>query len=295
MTDGPVLPKSLQERIELYERAMALHRRGLTSGEIRRALGVSWYEVGSWLRGIRPKRVRRYEPDLSPRKALAYVAGFYLGDGKEAGEEHKDRFGLADPEQLQYVGGLVAKLLGRSPKPLGMDGGFYVVQYDSVVLSDFLHHDIEWLAEYLKDFVPDFLRGFFDAEGYVSAVLNLRRASLDSMVVGAANTNTQYLETVRALLFGLGIRSSIRATNKRGQTMTIRGKTWIRRHDVFHCIINGWDDGARFQNTVGFRNKAKAEKLGDLISLKNKPPRSRYDWFTTNYAKRGRRWLKIRK
>ena len=170
-----------------------------------------------------------------------------------------------------------------------------MVQYDSVVLSDFLNHDIGWLVEYLKDFVPDFIRGFFDAEGYVSAVLNFRKANLYSIIVGAANTNTQYLETVRDLLFGLGIRSRIRATNKRGQTMTIRGKTWIRKHDVFHCIVNGWADGAMFQEVVGFRNKAKAEKLGDLISLRNKPPHSRYDWFTANYAKRGRKWLRITK
>jgi len=100
--------------------------------------------------------VSRYEPDLTPSKDLAYVAGFYLGDGKDAGEEHKVRFELADQEQLVYVGDLVAKILGRDPKPLDRDGTFYTVQYDSVVLSDFLNQDIATLVSYFKDFIPDF-------------------------------------------------------------------------------------------------------------------------------------------
>ena len=293
MTDDSILPKSLQERMELYERAMALHRRGFTSGEIRRALGVSWYEVGSWLRGNKPKRVGKYEPDLSPSKDLAYVAGFYLGDGKEAGEEHKVRFGLADPEQLQYVGGLVAKLLGRSPKPLGMEGGFYVVQYDSVVLSDFLHHDIEWLAEYLKDFVPDFLRGFFDAEGYASCRVDLVTHRVPRMTVGAANTNLDYFGCIRGLLALRGISSGLHRTNKAGQSMTIRGRTWIRRHDVYHIQITKDEEIAKFRDEIGFRIPTKADKLTSLVEMIPMEAEERFVWFTARYAKKGRKWLRI--
>ena len=261
MDESGRLPASLRRRLGLYEKALRLHKKGLTRSQIGNELGVGKDTVGIWLRGGKPKRVSRYEPDLTPSRDLAYLAGFYVGDGKEAGEEHKVRFGLADPEQLDYVGGLIAKLLGREPKPLAMEGGFYVVQYDSVALSDFLHHDMEWLAEYLRDFVPDLLRGFFDAEGYVSPVINFERAPLDSVIVGAANTNMEYLKTVATLLSGLGIWSRMRATNKRGQTMTIRGKTWTRKRDVYHCLI--WlGGGDEIPRTGGVSQHGQIGKVG---------------------------------
>ena len=187
----------------------------------------------------------------------------------------------------------MAKLLGRSPKPPGMEGGFYVVQYDSVVLSDFLHHDIEWLADNLKGVIPDFLRGFFDAEGYVSANINIDAHALNTILVGAANTNMLYLSVIRDMLYGLGIESAIRRTNRRGQKMTIRGRTWTRRHDVFHCVIGRWEDVDKFSRTVNFENKTKAEKLADLIRLGKQTPRARYAWFTAHYQKKGHKWLKI--
>ena len=295
MSDDAPLPISLLNRIDLYEMEAALRREGLTNHQIGESLGVSRDLVGYWLRGNRPKRVSKYEPDLRPSKDLAYVAGFYLGDGKDAGDEHKVRFGLADPEQLEYVGGLVAGLLGRAPKPLGMEGGFYVVQYDSVVLSEFLNHDIEWVVEYLKDFVSDFIRGFFDAEGYASCRVDLVAGRVPRMIVGAANTNLDYLDCVRRLLALRGIRPGLHRTNKAGQKMTIRGQTWIRKHDVYHLQISKNDEIMRFRKVIGFRNPTKADKLASLVRMIPMEPKERFVWFIARYARQGRRWLRKRK
>ena len=87
--------------------------------------------VGTWARGAKSRRVPRYDPDLSPSPDLAYLVGFYLGDGRSAGNEHKVRFKLADKSQLEHVSRLVAKLLNREPKEIKMDASFYVVEYDS--------------------------------------------------------------------------------------------------------------------------------------------------------------------
>lgn len=157
--------KALSERSAAYDRAMELRGRGLALGEISRELGVGKDTVGAWCRGAKPSRIWRYDPDLAPSGDLAYLAGFCLGDGKYAGEEHKVRFELAEREQMEYVGGIVAKILGREPKPLRRDGTFYTVDYDSVALSNFLDQDVEALVDYLKGLARDFLRGFFDAEG----------------------------------------------------------------------------------------------------------------------------------
>lgn len=234
-------------------------------------------------------------PDLSPSRDLACVTGFFLGDGRSSGRQPKVRFQLADREQLQCVSQLVAKILGRNPKPLSQNGAYFVVDYDSVVPSSFLNQDVETLVEYLKDFIKGFLQGFFDAEGYVSAVIDFKRGTLNSVVVGLANTNLEYHSIVKGILSDLRIDSRIRRTNRSGQEMRIHGRTWIRRKDVYHSVVIGWDMVNRFRCSVGFRNKAKAEKLEDLIQLRNEAPRERYDWFTAHYARRGRKWVKIAK
>jgi len=292
MTKEPVIPGSLERRLVLFAGATELHVKGLSNAEIARKLGVDTDHVRRWVRGEKPKRVHRYEPDLSPGRDLAYVAGFYLGDGKDAGEEHKVRFELADRDQLEYVGGLVAKILERDPKPLGRDGTFYTVQYDSVILSNFLNQDVETLVEYLQAFARDFLRGFFDAEGYVSAVIDFSRSALETILVGAANTNVEYLSSVARILSNLGIKNKIRRTNRRGQVMTIRGESWKRRRDVYHCVVVGWVQVRTFSSLVGFHNEAKAEKLKDLIQMRKKSPQARFGWFMAHYEKRGRKWTK---
>lgn len=234
----------------------------------------------------------RYEPDLTPSPDLAYVAGFYIGDGKSAGNEHKVRFELADKEQLELVGGLVAKILGRESKRFTRDGTFYVVDYDSVVLSDYLNQEVEQLLSHLSKYAADFIRGFADAEGYVSAGIDYSLHRLSVVMVGLVNTNIRYLTAIQNLLSASGIRSSVHRTNKKGGLMTIRGKTFVRRHDVLHLLIRGFSQVRRFSERVGFSNSVKSEKLEDILALEKMTPGDRYAWFTTHYHKEGRKWVK---
>ena len=224
---------------------------------------------------------------------MAYIAGFYIGDGKGAGHEPKVRFELADQEQLQLVSRLVAQILRRKPKQCTRDGPFYVVDYDSVVLSEYLNRPVEWLVDQLKDFVGDFVQGFFDAEGYASCQINLRTKQISSVVVGAANTRLEYLNLIERILMNLGIHSAVRKTNKKGGNMTIRGRTWIRRQDVYQIVVHGFAAVDSFHKLVGFRNRTKAEKLRDLVNLRAIAPTERYAWFVAHYRKVKRRWIRI--
>lgn len=138
-------PEALRERILLYKRAVELRSLGLTYRRIAERLGVGVDTVGHWIRGAGPKGVGRYEPDLSPSHDLAYLVGFYFGDGRRAGKENKVRFKLADLVQIEYVNELVARILRRAPKPVQMEESFYVVDYDSVVLSQYLESPLECL------------------------------------------------------------------------------------------------------------------------------------------------------
>jgi len=295
MAKEPIIPASLQRRLELYGKAAELHAQGFSNGEIAKMLGTGAEQVRRWMRGEKPKRVHRYEPDLTPSRDLAYVAGFYLGDGKRAGKENKVRFELGDQQQIEHVGLLVAGILHREPKPWAKDRSFYVISYDSVALYEFLNRPVEKLVDYLGKFTRDFLRGFFDAEGYCTCSLDFQLRKLRSVTVGIANTKIQSLKTMARILVDLGLPCSFRRTNRRGGKMTIAGRTWTRRRDVYHISVTGFDQVKRFRDEVGFWNPQKANKLADLVALGKMPPGERYSWFVTHYTKRGRKWVRKEK
>ena len=275
----------------LFEEAQRLYSNGVTEDSIAEKLGLGRPQIREWLfEGVRP-RFDRYDPDLTPRPDLAYLIGFWLGDGRSAGNQKKVRFKLADMKQLDYVNRLLARLLDREPKPLLMDGPFYVVDYDTSVLYDYLAQPLSKLKPCILAFKADFLRGFFDAEGYVSIGANISKRRLHE-VVGAANSDGEYLRLVRGLLGQLEIPTSMCVTNRKGEPMTIRGRTWVRKHDVRHVSITRDQLIRRFFDAVGFRNPAKQEKLEDLAFLQKLPSEERFNWFVNHYEKRGRRWYK---
>jgi intein-encoded DNA endonuclease-like protein len=284
---------ALEERLMLYQRALALRNEGKTLAEIGDTICVNRNTIGWWLRRGPPRRIGRYNPDLSPSKDLAYVAGFYLGDGKGAGNEHKVRFELADSEQIEYVGGLLAKILRRTPKQPSRDGTFFIVDYDSVALSNFLDQSVEKLVDHLKGFKRDFLRGFFDAEGYASCSVDTVRMKVSKFCVGAVNTRDEYLKPVKLMLEQIGLHPHLRRTNKAGQSMTIRRKTWIRKHDVYHVVMTIMPEIKKFQKIVNFRIPAKHQKLADMIRMFKMRPDERYVWFQARYARKGRKWVRI--
>lgn len=176
-----------------------------------------------------------------------------------------------------------------SPKPIGQDNSFFTVQYDSVVLSDFLNQDVQTLIEYLEGFIADFLRGFYYAEGYASCSVDTDRRVIRNIQVGVVNTNPDYLTLVTNLLQSLGLSPHIHRTNRRGQKMAIRGKTWTRRNDVYHITLDSSLDIQRFSDGVGFWNPAKKSKLNDLLVMLGMGRKYRFDWFTSRYRKEGRK------
>ncbi len=222
---------------------------------------------------------------------MAYLIGFWLGDGRNAGREKKVRFKLADRKQLGLVNRMLARLLDREPKPILMDGPFYVVDYDTSVLYDYLSQPLAKLKPCISAFKVDFLRGFFDAEGYVSIGVDVS-AKRVAEAIGAANSNIEYIRLVRRLLAEMDIDTTTRVTNRKGEPMTIRGRTWIRKRDVHHVLIARNKSRRRFIEVVGFRNPAKQEKLGDLAYMHRLTPRERYSWFVNHYKKNGRRWYR---
>jgi hypothetical protein len=60
------------------------------------------------------------------------------------------------------------------------------------------------------------------------------------------------LNTLAFWSLDLDLPSSIRRTNRRGERMTIGGKTWTRRHDAHHLVVLGFDRVGKFRDEVVF-------------------------------------------
>jgi intein-encoded DNA endonuclease-like protein len=284
--------RTLEERLEVHSRVAELRNSGLPIKEIALALGISRREVSYWLRVERPSRTV-YNPDLTPRPELAYLVGAYLGDGRTAGKQDKKvRFKVADLCFAESLNGLVASILKAHVKPVKADGGFYDICYDSAKLYDFLQSDLASQIPLMESYPAMFLRGFFDAEGYVTQTLWHESRTMTAIRVGAANTNLEYLGHVRRLLAALGIASGLRRTNKAGQPMEIRGRSYFRKHDVFHVEIMNLGSVKAFCELVGFSIPQKENKLKDLLAIMSTLDESdRYEWFTGRYEKVGRKWV----
>jgi len=285
--------RTLEERLELYSRVRELTSGGLQPFEVAATLNISIEDARYWLRVKQPSR-EVYVPDLTPRPDLAYLLGAYLGDGRTAGEQDKKvRFKVADREFAELLNASVAKILRTKEKPVTMEQEFYCVNYDSAVLYDYLQQPLELQTPLVESFSAMFLRGFFDAEGYVAPQLFHRSRTLGSVIVGAANRNLEYLGLARRLLANLGVSSRLRVTNKAGQEMEMRGNVYLRRRDVYHIISTKRKEVQAFQELVGFAIPKKREKLDDLVELATWENRNeRYEWFVNHYERVGHKWVR---
>ena len=75
--------------------------------------------------------------------------------------------------------------------------------------------------------------------------------------------------------------------------MSIRGRAFVRKHDVQHLIIRGSGAAQTFQASVGFAIPAKRDKLDDLTWVSTSlESGEEYSWFLAHYEQRGRKWLR---
>lgn len=187
---------------------------------------------------------------------------------------------------------LIAKVLRTYPKPVKLIDGYHSVDYDAAALYDFLQQQLQDLLPVVESSANMFLRGFFDAEGYATQSTSHDSKTPGSVRVGAANCVLDYLRLVQQLLLTLGIPSTLRRTNKAGQQMTVRGKTYSRRREVYHVEIVPLRQVITFRNQIDFVPQKK-QKLQDLTNITTTlDPRGRYEWFTAHYERHGDKWVR---
>jgi len=290
---GPYRHRTLEERLKAHSQVTELWATGKTVKEIAEALDISRRDVSYWFRVRKPSRTV-YSPDLTPRDELAYLVGAYLGDGRTAGEQDKKvRFKVADPTFADQLNDLISTIIGASRKPVAFEEGFSCVSYDSAGLYDYLQQPLSALQPLIDISPTMFLRGFFDAEGYASPRLNHSKKHILGILLGVANTNSEYLDCVQLQLNRLGIRASRFKTHDAGEPMTIRGNTFHRKKEVRQVQLRGKNVAEVFQARINFSIPVKKTKLADLIWIsRSLSTADGYNWFVSHYELRNKRWVR---
>ncbi|ADT83871.1 homing endonuclease-like protein [Thermococcus barophilus MP] len=143
----------------------------------------------------------------------------------------------------------------------------WYVEASNKELFMFLNKSIDKLIETAGNYPADFLRGFFDSEGYpiIEAKNRFR------VMVGVANSNLETIGAVKDMLAQLGISSTIRRSNLIGQEVVIRGIKYTSNVDMYTLTVSRKADVKRFAELVGFSSSTKMKKLQFAIQLMDLP------------------------
>lgn len=197
--------------------------------------------------------VSRRKPVTIPREvdcALGTFLGYMVGDGHIS--RAKRNFGLttADEQSLRTFADLALQLFGIYPS-IKWDDGRYRVLLSSETVTDFLVEGLhlthgpsaaekvipECILKSPKPVVRDFLRAYFDCDGY---------AGKQGVILSTASEKLS--EQVQLLLMNFGILSRRRK----------------QKDGCFHVHIAG-ASVARFDQEIGFHLTRKREAVGQYL------------------------------
>jgi intein-encoded DNA endonuclease-like protein len=279
-----IQPREL--RIKIYERAMTLHRQGLSNKEIRnvieREFGVRlpMSTLCHWLHGKYSPYNKGYIPSLEllkPSEELSYVISVTLGDGYVCKERvvRKDRndydydnymIGLEvkDKELAVAFARCLTKVLERKPIKARYDksAGRYVVRVRCKTLYELLKKpvDIKRIKKHVEHCLKcmaAFLRGLFDTEGCISK---------DGYIY-LYNTNYEVLVYAQRLLRRFGIESTGPWPHKRKGTTThnpTTGKQYKTNEDCYYLYIRT-SSNTNFYRHIGFTIRRKQKRLEEYL------------------------------
>lgn len=232
---------------------------------------------------------------LEPSPELSYVIGVHLGDGslhKKGNGKYVIKLKVIDREFAEAFAKALEKLgigatVGFERNPSRVDR--YYAEGSNKALFQLLSGPRETLFSLASQYPPEFLRGFFDSEGFpwVSA------GKTFNVGISAVNSDLMVLYFVQESLKDLGIQSRIRKLYSKGHRVSIRGEEYSSNVDMFILGISRFEDMLLFAETVGFTAKRKSEKLRRALELwENYPPAEAVKRWLQEYKKVGRTYVK---
>jgi len=288
----------------LYPKVLELASKGKGPAGIARQLSavyqlsISPGTVRHWMVGDRNplggkvRNLLRQEP--SP--ALSYVIGANIGDGCTLTDNWIVKLEVTDRDFAEAFNDNMARLFDRSKPNKILVKRFkvqrlpmYVVRYSCKQLVKLLRLPLKKLLEIAFKFPREFLRGFFDAEGYVGVGIGPGF----HLSVGAENTDKSLLLRVKQLLDELGIASRFVRKRNAGTIMVVRGECFVMRKTMHSVIIGKVADVKTFADKIGFTIHRKNQKLQDALSvITTCSPRARPARWKKLYSKEGGEWVR---
>ncbi|WP_245610462.1 LAGLIDADG family homing endonuclease [Thermococcus celericrescens] len=201
---------------------------------------------------------------------LSYIIGVYLGDGSihmKGNGRYVVKLKVIDREFAEEFANALEKLGVRAAMGFERDSTrvdrFYV-EGSNKALFQLLSGPRERLLSLAGEYPTEFLRGFFDSEGFPA----ISAGKTFTVRVAAVNSDLMVLEFVRKLLETLGIRSEISKLYSKGHRVVIRGEEYSSNVDMFILWISRFGDVMWFAREIGFTAWRKEAKLRRAIELK---------------------------
>jgi len=197
-----------------------------------------------------------------PSPEFSFLIGSFLGDGwkvkiknRKSGYDYRIRFAVTDRDFAQSFSEAAKLVLNKKEvkihtrlrkgrKPI------YSITVSSKVLFEFFNLPLTEILKVALIYPIHFLRGFFDAEGYVAIDKKKNRKRIR---IGVSNSNLELLEVIREVLNNLGIENRLETdTDREGYK-----KVW-------KVVISKKESLLKFKKIVNFTIKRKRKKLEKL-------------------------------
>lgn len=254
--------------------------------------------VGHWLSGDRsPRQNNVFKEEPSPQ--LSYVIGAACGDGSLIPKSSTVKIEVTDRDFAEHFNVALSELFRRDSKNKILMRHFssprrlplYVVRYSSRQLFQLLQRPLNDLCSIIRAYPREFLRGFFDAEGYASVSASGKL----SVSVGVENTDIEALTLIRTILLEeFDIKASLAYRRPAGSSKTIRSQSFKTRNPVYSLQVRKRQDVAKFLVNIGFSISRKIEKLRDAVRLLDECDSSEAaNRWTLLYEKRAGKWATL--
>jgi peptide subunit release factor 1 (eRF1)/intein/homing endonuclease len=224
--------------------------------KVSRVINFNFEEFKS--RYIEPKQKEILPETLSAE--LAQIIGYFLGDGNY--DKNRVCFSEGDRELAFYYKDKIENVFNIKPHiKYRTNKKYYEIRISSQVIEKYFRGEFIKDKDSLETLIPEkilksdngivtaFLRGFFDAEGYVSEF------------AGFGINNKILAKEIQLIFLRFGIISSLSEYDNRRNPYSKKHKYTLR--------IMEKKSLERFQKHIGFSLKRKQEKLEQLINKKS--------------------------
>jgi len=202
---------------------------------------------------------------------LAYVLGAMLGDGyikKRRKGLGQQKYVILDVKDRDFAEGFqkaINNCLKRSVSIQKCATGFRV-EVHSIFLYDLFKQGLGAVERIAEAYSVDFLRGLFDAEGYVT--YHEEKNGRLQKCVGLSNSNLELISIAQRFLRYIGIESKVSKQNSVGRkTIAPDGHSIITKKQCYLLRIRRKDGILLFFHKIGFLIKRKEKAIETLTRL----------------------------